>query len=99
MKIKDKLIMNGMTWSAADNIEYNNIGAFQTSDSNTPGYYIVRWKGNAYTLQEKYTCHVFDPPIIITEGELVCPAKFMTPMRKLSIGITSQMKHSLSCCS
>ena len=27
------------------------------------GYYIFRWTGNAYTLQEKYTCHAFDPPI------------------------------------
>ena len=23
-----------------------------------------------------------DPPVIIPEGELVCPAKFMTPMKK-----------------
>ena len=49
-----------------------------------PGYYIVKWKGNAYTLQEKYTCHVFDPPVIIPEDELFFPAKFMTPMIKTS---------------
>ena len=59
-------------------------GAFQTSDSNMPGYYIVQWTGNAYTLQGKYTCHAFDPSVIISEGELVCPAKFMTSMRKPS---------------
>ena len=58
--------------------------AFQTSDINKHGYYIVKWTGNAYTLQEKYKCHAFDPPVIITEGELVCPAKFMTPMKKTS---------------
>ena len=46
--------------------------------------YIVKWTGNAYTLQEKYKCHVFDPPVIIPEGELFCPAKFMTPMKKTS---------------
>ena len=84
MKIKDELVLQGMTWEAADNIEYNIIGAFQTIDSNTPGYYIVRWTVNAYTLQENYTCYAFDPPIIISEGELVCTAKFMTPMRKTS---------------
>ena len=41
MKIKDELVLNGMTRSSVDKIEYNTIGAFQTSDSNTPGYYIV----------------------------------------------------------
>ena len=80
MKIKDELVLQGMTQVAADDIEYNNMVAFQSSDCNTHVYYIVKWTGNAYTLQEKYKCHAFDPPVIITEGELVCPAKFMTPM-------------------
>ena len=84
MKIKYELVLNGMTWEAADNIEYNMIGALKTSDSNTPGYYIVQWTGNIYTLQEQYTCHALDPPVIIPEGELVFPAKFMTPTRKTS---------------
>ena len=51
MHIKDELVLNGMTWAAADEIEYNTIGAFQTSYSNTPGYCIVWWSGNAYNLQ------------------------------------------------
>ena len=53
MKIKDKLVLQGMTQTEADDIEYNNMGAFKTSDKNTHGYYIVKWNGNAYTLQEK----------------------------------------------
>ena len=84
MKIKDELVLNGMTQAAADDIEYNIIGEFKTIDSNTPGYYIVRWTGNVYILQEKSTCHVFDPTVLITEGELFFTAKFMTPMRKTS---------------
>ena len=72
------------------------MGAFQTSDFNTHGYYISKWTGNAYTLQEKYKCHAFNPPVIIPEGELVCSAKFMTPMKKLPIGITIQINQSLS---
>ena len=84
MDIKDELVLNGMHWYAAENIEYNTIGEFQTSDSKDLGYYIVLWTGNAYTLQEKYTCHTFDSQVIISEGELVCPVKFMTPMRKTS---------------
>ena len=53
MDIKDELVLHGMTWAAADDIEYNTIGSFQTSNSNTPENYIFRWKGNAYNLQEK----------------------------------------------
>ena len=40
MEIKDKLVLDGMTWAAAENIENNTVGAFQISNSNTPGYYI-----------------------------------------------------------
>ena len=36
MEIKEEILLNGMTWAAADKIEYNTIGAFKTSDSNTP---------------------------------------------------------------
>ena len=82
MEIKDELFLNGMTWASEEAIGYNAIGSFQTNKSNTPRYYIIQWKGNAYTLQEQYICHTFDPPVIITEGELVYTAKFMTPMRK-----------------
>ena len=38
----DIKVLNVMTWEAADDTEYNNIGEFQTSDSNMPGCYIVR---------------------------------------------------------
>ena len=54
MKIKDELVLQGMTHAAADKIEYNTMGAFQNSDKNTHGYYIFKWTGNAYMLQEKY---------------------------------------------
>ena len=36
MEIKYDLVLKGMNWAAADNIENNTIGAFQTSNSNTP---------------------------------------------------------------
>ena len=58
MKIKDELFLQGMTQAAADEIEYNTMGEFQTSDCNTYGYYIVKWTGNAYNLQEKYNIHM-----------------------------------------
>ena len=51
MKIKDEIVLQGMTQAAADKIEYNTMGAFKTSGCITHGYYIVKWTGNAYTLQ------------------------------------------------
>ena len=53
MKIKDELVLQGMTQAAADKTDHNTMGAFQTSDKITHGYYIAKWTGNAYTLQEK----------------------------------------------
>ena len=70
MEIKYELVLNGMTWSAAEEIEYNTIGTFKTSNSNTPVYYIFWCKGYTYTLQEQYIFHALDPPVIIPEGEL-----------------------------
>ena len=84
MMIKYELVLQGMTQAASDKIEYNTMGAFQTIDYNTHGYYIVKWTGNAYSLQGKYKCYAFNPPVIIPEGELVCPPKFMTPLIKTS---------------
>ena len=34
MKIKDELVLQGMTQAAGEEIEYNTMGAFQTSDKN-----------------------------------------------------------------
>ena len=70
MEIKYELVLKGMAWEVAYKIEYNTIGAFQTSNSNMPGYSIFWWTGNAYTLQGKYTCRAFDPQVIIPEGEV-----------------------------
>ena len=84
MNIKDDFVLNGITWSASDSIENNTIVVFQTSDSSTPGYYIFWCTGNAYTVQEKCTFNAFNPPVIIPEGEIAFPSKFMTPMRKTS---------------
>ena len=84
MDIKDELFLNSMTWAEADEVENNTIGAFQTCNSNTPGYYIFRWTVNSYNIQEQYICHALYPPFKIPECGLVFPAKFMTPMRKTS---------------
>ena len=40
--------------------------------------------GYKYNLQEQYSCHVFDPTVIIPEVGLVYTAKFIKPMTKTS---------------
>ena len=50
MEIEDELVLSGKTWSESEKIENNMIGAFQTSNSNIPGYYIFRCTGNEYTI-------------------------------------------------
>ena len=81
-------LKNSLSWTALLGQQQtrlkNIIGAFQSIRNNTLGYYIVLCTGNAYTLQEQYTCHAFDPTIIIPKGKLVYPAKFMTTMKKSS---------------
>jgi hypothetical protein len=77
-------VLMGMTQVSAEEIEEGLFGAFQTSDTQTLGYYIVQWTGNPYTLQEQYECDAFNPPVIIPTGELVCKAKFWTPLSKKS---------------
>ena len=84
MDIKYKLVLNCMTWEAADKIEKNTIGEFKARNSNAPGYYIVQWTGNVYTLQKQYTSHAFNTPVIIYKGELVFTANVWTPLSKSS---------------
>ena len=96
MKIKDELFLQGMTQAAADEIGYNTMGGFQTSNCNTHGYYIGKWTGNANTIQEKYKCHAFNPPVIIPEGGLFCPSKFMTLILK-NLPLVSRDKRSNPC--
>ena len=50
MEIKDELVLNGTTKTKAYEIEYNIIDEFQTSNSSTPGYNIVWYTGNSYTI-------------------------------------------------
>ena len=37
MEIKNEFVLHGMTWAAADKIEYNTIGKFKTSYIIFPG--------------------------------------------------------------
>ena len=84
MDIKDDLFLDGMTWTAADEFKTIRLVHLKTINSNTPEYHIFRWIVNAYTIQEQYTCHAFNPTVIIPEDELFCPSKFMIPMIKTS---------------
>ena len=56
MEIKDELVLNGMALVVADEIEYNTIGTFQTSDSNTPG--IILFDGQVMHITYRNNIHV-----------------------------------------
>ena len=58
MEIKDELFVNGINWAAADYIEYHTIGAYQTRDSNTPGYYI--FNGQVMHIPYRNNIHVMN---------------------------------------
>jgi hypothetical protein len=75
-------VLMGMTQVSSEEIFEGSFGAFQTSDKQTLGYYIVQWTGIPYTLQDQYECNAFNPPVLIPQGDLVCEAKFWTPMSK-----------------
>lgn len=56
------------------NISADNIGAFHTDDPDTEGYYLVRWIGEPYNIEQDTELTDFDPPMILQSGELVCDA-------------------------
>ena len=59
MTIKYEFFLQGMTQAAANDIEYNTMGEFQTINCNTHGYYIVKCTGNAYTYSKYiYVMHL-----------------------------------------
>ena len=64
----------------ADKIVDEDVGAVSTSDENTDGYYLVKWCGNPYTLQENLVNTTFSDNQVIEQGEMVCDAVYYNPV-------------------
>ena len=55
----------------AEKIKADDVGSFFTEDEETDGYYLVKWLGTPYTLQENHVNNDFVPPIVMQAGQMV----------------------------
>jgi hypothetical protein len=52
-------------------VEEDKIGAFQTDDPDSDGYYLVKWTTKPYRLKEACKLTEYSPSIIVAKGKLV----------------------------
>ena len=57
-----------------------DVGTVSTSDNNTDGYYLVKWYGDPYTLQENIVNSTFSGYEVIKQGHMVCNALYYNPV-------------------
>ena len=62
------------------NVEEQNVGAFQTEDPDSDGYYLVKWTSQPYRLEENRELTEYNPPILVPKGELVADAVYFNPV-------------------
>ena len=81
----------------AEKIINRDVGAVSTSDDKTDGYYLIKWCGNPYTLQESLVNTSFLGNNTIESGAMVCDAVYLNPLpyeNLKKIGTKSQlMRH------
>ena len=65
----------------AEKIAEGEVGAVSTSDDKTDGYYLVKWCGSPYTLQESTVNTSFLDKDAMEPGEMVCKAIYYNPMQ------------------
>ena len=65
----------------AEKIAEGEVGAVSTSDDKTDGYYLVKWCGIPYTLQESVVNRSFSDNDIMEPGEMVCKAIYYNPVQ------------------
>ena len=65
----------------AEKIAEGEVGAVSTSDDKTDGYYLVKWCGIPYTLQESVVNTSFLDNDTMEPGEMVCKAMYYNPVQ------------------
>ena len=65
----------------AEKIAEGEVGAVSTSDDETDGYYLVKWCGIPYTLQESAVNTSFLDNDTMEPGEMVCKAIYYNPVQ------------------
>ena len=65
--------LSGVENGMAEMVKVVNYCSFYVDDHDDC-FYVVRWTGLPYTLEEEIPLHEYDPPITIKEGEIACDA-------------------------
>ena len=82
-------VLAGKTARIAEQIEIGNFGAFATLDEDADGYYLIKFTSKPYTLQAAVELKMYDPPIRIETGELVCDAEYFNKVPGASLWYTA----------
>ena len=64
-----------------EKIAEGEVGAVLTYDDKTDGYYLVKWCGIPYTLQESVVNTSFSDNDTMEPGEMVCKAMYYNPVQ------------------
>ena len=78
-KFQEQIIHNYINLMT-EKITNGYVGAVSTSDEKTDGYYLVKWCGNLYTLQESLVNTSFLGNNTIESGAMVCDAVYLNPL-------------------
>ena len=72
-----------LAWLGKHQTRYNTIPLTSFKPETVTRLNIILFDGKLMHIPyRKYICHEFDPTVIITEVEVVCPVKFMTSMQE-----------------
>jgi hypothetical protein len=72
-------------------VEEGKIGAFQTEDPDSDGYYLVKWTSTPYRLEEAHELTEYNPPIIVPKGGLVADAVYFNHVPRAQPGTCQQV--------
>ena len=75
-EVAKKTITDDLSVFMSQDIKVGGYGAMAV-DEGVNGYYIVRWTGEPYILQERVVFTEYEPPMILEPGELVCDAEYL----------------------
>ena len=76
------IVVQSTSREIATKIKEGGIGAFSTDDPDADGYYVVKWIGEPFSLEEACTLDSFDPPQNFKRGELVVYATYFNKVER-----------------
>jgi hypothetical protein len=71
------VVLESLVKAMMGKVKEGNIGAFVTEDSESDGYYVVRFKSAPYALTCQTKLTKFNPTTVVKEGALVVDAEYL----------------------